>query len=169
MGGELLASGGYRLGRFRQQPFQRPRLARQASRTSWRRLQCHVFAAEVVEREPEREHRLVVRQRLGVGVRQSRESSDVHSAGQVEPFHAARPDFGLRNLTADLFLLGVHYRSRVILLLFLLGWGDKRLHYLGEVAFAIPRLRDDRRVGRKPVRKDRRASGDAGMQTVGED
>lgn len=128
-----------------------------------------MLEAEVVEREPQSEHRLVIRHRLGMGIGQPRESSDVHSAGQVEPLHAAGAYLGSLDLAADLFRFHSHYRSRVILLLLLLGRGDERLHYLGEVDFAIPRLRDDRRVGCKPVRKDRRASGDAGMETVGED
>ena len=125
-------------------------------------------SAEVVEREPEREHRLVVRQSLAVGIRQPGESSDVHPTGQVEPLHAACPDFGVLDLAADLFLLDADYRGRVILLPFLLWRSHERFDYLSEVAIAIPRCGNDRRVRTEPVREDRRASRDARMQLVRE-
>ena len=153
----LVGLGGYCLQRFGEKPLQTPRFARNPSRHGGRRLQRHVLEAEFVEREPKSGHRLVIRHRLGMGIGQPRESSDVRSAGQAEPLHAAGAYLGSLDVAADLFRFHSHYSSRVILLLLLLGRGDERLHYLGEVDFAIPRLRDDRRVGCKPVSK--RSSG----------
>ena len=49
---------------------------------------------------------------LAVGVRQSREPSNLHAGRQIEPLHPARSDLRNRNVATDHPLLDTCYRPR---------------------------------------------------------
>lgn len=80
---------------------QAPHIRDDSSLDCWRRLNGHVAAAEVIPREVQAKHRVMIASLLAVSVGQSRESAERHSGCEIEPFHAAGSDLVLRHIATD--------------------------------------------------------------------
>ena len=75
-------------------------------------LQRHVDAGQIVEREAQREGRLMIRPLFREAIRQSRESSGCHAKTEVAALDVARAGAGLFWLTAYHIEVYFYYRWR---------------------------------------------------------